>query len=134
MNNLFIAFSPIASLAGRILISALFIMGGVSKIQNYAGTAGYFESLGLPTFLLPAVIALEAVGGLAILLGWQTRFVAFLLAGFTLMTSFIAHSNFADQVQMLMFMKNAAIAGGFLFLVADGAGTISLDHKFSKSV
>lgn len=132
MNTLFASTAPITSLLGRILIAAMFVVAGLNKAGNYSGTAGYFESLGLPGALTPVVIALEVIGGLAIIVGWQTRLFALLLAGFTILASFAAHSDFSNQIEMLMFMKNVSVAGGFLFLVANGAGTLSLDHKFSK--
>jgi putative oxidoreductase len=78
------------------------------------------------------VIATELLGGLAIAFGWKTRAAAFLLAGYTLLTAFVFHNNFADQIQMIMFLKNVSIAGAFLTLLANGAGTLSLDHRFAK--
>ncbi len=75
------------------------------------------------------MIATEVLGSLAIILGWKTRIVAFLMAGFTLLTGFLFHNHFADQMQMIMFMKNVSIAGAFLLLTVHGAGPISLDSK-----
>ena len=86
-------------------------------------------SVGVPSGVLPLVIATEVLGSLAIILGWKTRIVAFLLAGFTLLTGIMFHNNFADQIQMIMFMKNVSIAGAFLLLTVNGAGPISLDNK-----
>lgn len=116
-------------LAGRIMMSFIFIMAGISKIGAYAGTQGYMESVGLPGMLLPAVILLELAGGLAILLGWHTRIAALLLAGFSIVSAVIFHANFADQIQMILFMKNIAIAGGLLFLVAGVTHDWSIDGK-----
>ena len=116
-------------LAGRIMMSFIFIMAGISKIGAYAGTQGYMESVGLPGILLPAVILLELAGGLAILLGWQTRIAALLLAGFSIVSAVIFHANFADQIQMILFMKNIAMAGGLLFLVAGATHDWSIDGK-----
>ena len=116
-------------LAGRIMMSFIFIMAGISKIGAYAGTQGYMESVGLPGMLLPAVILLELAGGLAILLGWHTRIAALLLAGFSIVSAVIFHANFADQIQMILFMKNIAIAGGLLFLVAGATHDWSIDGK-----
>jgi len=82
--------------------------------------------------LLPLVIATEVLGAAAIILGWKTRIVAFLLAGFTLLSAVIFHNNFADQIQMIMFLKNLSIAGGLLLLVVNGAGSISLDRRVAK--
>jgi putative oxidoreductase len=87
------------------------------------------SSVGVPKALLPLVIATEVAGALSIILGWKTRITASLLAGFTLLTAFIFHNNFADQIQMMMFLKNVSIAGAFLLLVANGAGPLSLDRR-----
>ena len=87
------------------------------------------DSMGVPGALLPAVIALELLGGLAILLGWQTRVVAFLLAGFCVVSAVIFHGNVGDQGQQIHFLKNLGLAGGFLLLVANGAGAWSLDNR-----
>jgi putative oxidoreductase len=114
---------------GRALMSAIFILSGIGKIGAYAATQGYMESKGVPGVLLPAVILLELGGGLAVLLGWQTRISAFLLAGFCLLSALIFHANFGDQMQSILFLKNMAMAGGFLFLVAGGAGAWSLDAR-----
>lgn len=121
-----------SELVGRTFLAAIFLLSGLGKIGAYAGTAAYMASAGVPGALLPAVIALEVVGAIAITLGWKTRLAALLLAGFTLLSGVIFHSNFADQIQMIMFMKNVAITGGFLLLVANGAGALSLDRRSQK--
>jgi putative oxidoreductase len=84
----------------------------------------------VPGALLPLVVATELLGALAIVLGWKTRVVAFLLGGFSLLSALIFHNNFGDQTQMIMFLKNVSIAGGFLLLVANGAGPLSIDKWF----
>ncbi len=122
----------LAELGGRVLLAALFLLSGVGKIGGYDATAGYMASVGVPGALLPLVIAIEVLGAAAIIVGWKTRIVAFLLAGFTLLSAVIFHSNFADQIQMIMFLKNLSITGGFLLLVAHGAGRISVDHRIAK--
>ena len=114
---------------GRVLISLIFIVSGVSKISNFAGTQGYMESVGVPGALLPVVIAVELLGGLAIVVGWHTRVAALLLAGFSLLSAVLFHANFGDQMQMIMFMKNLALAGGFLMIVSHGAGPYSIDKR-----
>lgn len=114
---------------GRILIALIFVFSGIGKIGQYAGTQAYMDSVGVPGFLLPAVIALEILGGLAIILGWHTRLAAFLLAGFSLLSAILFHSNFGDQMQMIMFLKNLALAGGFLMIVSHGAGPYSIDNR-----
>lgn len=119
-------------LSGRVLMSVVFIMAGVSKIGAYAGTQGYMESVGVPGGMLPLVIALEVGAGLAVLLGWQTRISAFLLAGFSVLSALIFHSDFGDQMQSILFMKNLAMAGGLLLLVANGAGSWSIDARLQS--
>ncbi|MDW4563086.1 MULTISPECIES: DoxX family protein [Aeromonas] len=122
----------VALLAGRILLALMFVMAGWGKIGGYAGTQGYMEAMGVPGFMLPLVILLELGGGLAIVLGLFTRSLSVLLAGFTLMAAFIFHYQPAEQMQMLMFMKNLSVAGGFLALAAAGPGAFSLDARLGK--
>ena len=129
MNKLY----PFADLAGRILISAIFILAGASKIGGYAGTQAYMESQGVPGALLPLVIATELGGGILVVLGLFTRYAALALAGFSMLAALLFHANFGDQMQQILFMKNFAMAGGFLFLVAHGAGAFSLDARRAKS-
>jgi len=121
-----------AEFVGRILLVVLFLMSGLGKINAYEATAGYMASMGVPAIALPAVIALEVLGAVAIVLGLKTRIVAAALAGFTLATGLVFHSNFADQVQLIMFLKNVSIAGAFLMLAANGAGAFSIDAKSAK--
>ena len=85
--------------------------------------------MGAPSFLLPFVILLEVIGGVAIVVGWQTRWTALSLAGFCILSALIFHSNFTDQNEMANFMKNVAIAGGFLLLFVNGPGAWSLDER-----
>lgn len=119
-------------LAARVLLSLIFLAAGASKITAYAATQDYMQSMGVPGALLPLVIALEIGGGLAVLLGFQTRLACWALAAFTLAAAALFHRQFADQVQMIMFMKNLAIAGGFLALSSSGAGPMSLDARFGR--
>ena len=121
-----------AAPVGRILIALMFVTSGFSKISGYAGTQGYMEAMGVPGALLPLVIAVELLGGLVVMLGWHTRIAAFLLAGFSLLSALLFHANFGDQMQMIMFMKNISIAGGFLMIVALGGGAYSLDNRLNK--
>ncbi len=118
-----------AAPAGRFLIAIMFVMSGIGKITGYSGTQAYMDSVGVPGALLPLVILLEVAGGIAIIVGWQTRLVALALAGFCVISAILFHANFADQTQMIMFLKNIAIAGGFLFLVANGSGAYALDNR-----
>jgi putative oxidoreductase len=119
-------------LFGRILLMSLFLLSGLGKIGAYAATAGYMASVGVPGALLPLVIAVELLGSIAIILGWQTRVVSLLLAGFTLASGVLFHNNFADQTQMVMFLKDLSITGAFLMLAANGAGALSLDARKLK--
>ena len=119
--------------AGRVLLAGLFLLAGLSKLGAYSATAAYMASAGIPGALLPVVIATEVFGSLAIILGWKTRVVATLLAGFSLLTALTFHTNFGDQTQMIMFLKNVSIAGGFLLLIANGAGRYSLDARLGKA-
>lgn len=120
-------------LVARILMPILFITAGWGKITGYAGTQQYMEAMGVPGFMLPLVILLEFGGGLAILFGFLTRTTALFTAGFTLLTAFLFHSNFAEGVNSLMFMKNLTISGGFLLLAITGPGAYSIDRLLNKS-
>jgi putative oxidoreductase len=122
-----IAAQNVADLLGRILLATIFLVAGFQKIGGYAGTQAFMESMGVPGMLLPLVIALEVGGAAAIIAGWRTRLTAFLLAGFSLLAAFVFHRVPGDQMQAVLFMKNIAIAGGFLLLVARGPGAWSLD-------
>jgi putative oxidoreductase len=119
----------LTELTGRILLAAIFLIAGINKVGGYAGTQGYMEAMGVPGVLLPLVIAFEVVGAIAIIVGWRTRLFAFLLAGFSLLSALLFHRALGDQTQFILFMKNVAIAGGFLLLVARGAGGWSLDAR-----
>ena len=119
----------VADLTGRILISAIFLLSGLSKIGGYAATQGYMAAMGVPGGLLPIVIALEILAPVAIIVGYRTRLAAFLLAGFSIVSALLFHRALGDQTQFIMFMKNFAMAGGFLFLVARGPGEWSLDAR-----
>lgn len=125
MSNLTSLSAPV----GRLFIAAIFLMAGLNKISGYEGTQSYMDAMGVPGALLPLVIALEVVGALAIIIGWKTRYVAFALAGFTLLSAVFFHADFGDQTTMIMFMKNIAISGGFLFLVSSGPGAYALDNR-----
>ena len=123
------AFIPYFNTAGRLMIAAIFLLSGLSKISGYEATQSYMESMGVPGTLLPLVIVFEIAAALAIIIGWQTRLFAFLLAGFSLVSAIVFHGNLGDQIQFIMFMKNVAIAGGFMFLTANGPGALSLDNR-----
>ena len=122
----------IADLSGRILISALFLLNGIFKISNYDGTVGWMESFGMPGILLIPAIILEIAGPVLIIIGYKTKLAAGLLSLFCIATAFIFHNDFANQMQLTSFLKNIALAGGFLILFVNGAKGFSLDNKFKK--
>jgi putative oxidoreductase len=121
--------NPFAHLAGRILLALIFILSGIGKISDPAGTAGFMESMGVPGLLVWPTIALEILGGIAIVIGFQTRIAAFALAAFSIAAAVIFHHNFSDQMQMIMFLKNFSIAGGLLLLAASGAMSFGVDCR-----
>ena len=122
----------LVDLVGRILISALFLLNGIFKTSNYEGTMGWMESFGVPGMLLIPTIILEIVGPILIIIGYKTKLAAGLLSLFCITTAFIFHNDFADQMQFTSFLKNIALAGGFLILFVNGAKGISLENKFKK--
>lgn len=127
------------NLIGRLLLVALFLPAGISKLTGFAGTVGYISSVGLPLPSLGAALALtvEIVGSLALLAGYGTRIAALVLAVFTLVASFFFHAYWsapADQVfvAQLLFFKNIAVVGGLLVLAAQGAAGWSLDARVAR--
>ena len=122
----------LADLIGRILISALFLLNGIFKINNYVGTIGWMESFGMPGILLIPAIVLEIAGPILIIIGFKTKLAAGLLSLFCLATAVIFHNDFSNQMQLTSFLKNIALAGGFLILFVNGARGFSLDNKFKK--
>jgi putative oxidoreductase len=123
----------IIQLLGRIMLALIFILAGVGKIQDPAGTVGYMQSMAVPGILLWPTIALEILGGIAIAIGYKTRLAAFALAGFTLLAAALFHSNFADKMQMIMFLKDIAIAGGLLLLAVGGRTAFCVDNRRSQT-
>lgn len=125
--------APAVVLAGRVLLSILFILAGFSKLTALTGTAGFFGSLGLPMPMVTATIVglVELLGGVAILVGFKTRIAAIVLAVFVLAATAIAHLDFSQAGNAMMLQKNLAIAGGFLLLAVLGAGPLSVDGRRS---
>lgn len=119
----------LAYLIARLLLMALFLVSGLGKLGNLAGTQGYMETMGVPGILLWPTIVFEIGSGLCILFGFQTRLVAIVLAGFSLVTAFVFHHNLGDATQQIMFLKNLGLAGGFLLLACTGAGRYSIDGR-----
>jgi putative oxidoreductase len=122
-------------LLGRVLIGAPFILSGLSKLATHEATVGYISSVGLP---LPEVgwiiaIVVELAGGLLLISGYRSRLVALVLALFALATAVFFHRNFADQNQMIHFLKNVMLAGGLLQIVYFGAGPMSIDASGNRA-
>ena len=120
----------ILDLVARILISALFLLNGIFKTSNYDGTVGWMEGFGIPGILIIPAIILEIVGPILIILGYKAKIAAGLLSLFCIATAVIFHNDFSDQVQLGSFLKNVALAGGFLFIFINGTKNFSLDKKF----
>jgi putative oxidoreductase len=129
INSITSVINTLSAPVGRLLISLMFLMSGLNKIGNYSNTSGWMESMGVSSYLLPLVIILEILAAIAIIIGWKTKIAAFLLAGFCIISGIIFHSDFSNQLEIIMFMKNIAIAGGFLFLVVNGPGNFSIDNR-----
>ena len=119
----------ILDLFGRILISSLFFLNGIFKINNYEGTVAWMESFGLPGFLIIPAILLEIAGPILIVIGYKTKIAAAALSLFCLTTALIFHNDFSNQMELISFLKNIALAGVFLFLVVNGAKGYCLDKK-----
>jgi len=121
----------VAPLIGRLLLAAIFLLSGISKVFAPGPTQAYIESAGLPAPLLAYIVALvvEIGGGILLVIGYQARLAALALALFCVVAAFGFHHNFADQNQMIHFLKNLAIAGGLLQVFAFGPGGFSLDRR-----
>lgn len=129
-NNL--SNTPIPAI-GRLLLAAIFLLSGLGKVMAPTASIGYISAMGLPfpTLAYAAAVAVEIGGGALLVLGFQARLVSVVLAIFTLVTAVAFHRNFADQNQMIHFMKNLAMIGGLLQVIAFGAGNFSLDARRS---
>ena len=121
-------YSPVI---GRVLIALIFVLSGLGKIMNFDGTLGFMQSVGIPftAFALVIVIAIELLGGIFLILGLKTKWVAGTLIIYTAIAALIFHTNFADQNQMAHFMKNLAIIGGLILIANYGPGRFSLDKN-----
>ncbi|HWV17951.1 MAG TPA: DoxX family protein [Rhodocyclaceae bacterium] len=129
------AFSSYAAALGRILLAAIFLLSGLSKLAAPAGTIGYIASAGLPfpELAYAGAVFVEVAVAIALIAGYQTRVVAAVIAVFSLVTAFGFHFNLADQNQFIHFFKNVAIAGGLLQIVAYGGGALSVDAWRARS-
>ena len=121
----------ILEVIGRIFLSALFLINGISKILYYEGTLEYMENFNVPGYLLIPAIIIEILFPILLIIGYKTRLSAIVLSLFTILLAVIFHTDFSNQMQLTAFLKNFAIAGGFLIIFVRGAGKYSMDHKLS---
>ncbi len=116
-------------LIGRIFISALFLISAFNKIFNLDGSIGWMEGFGVPGFLIYPGIAIEIILPVLVIVGFQARIAAGILAIFCLMTAFLFHLDFSSQSQLVSFFKNIGLAGGFLFIVVNGTKDWAVDKE-----
>ena len=121
----------VIEILGRIFLSAIFLINGVGKIFSYEGTIQYMENFNVAGNLIIPAIIVEILFPILLIIGYQTRFSALILSLFTLALAVIFHTDFSNQMQLISFLKNIAIAGGFLIIFVNSAGKYSLDHKLS---
>ena len=119
----------IVEILGRLLLSAIFLINGIGKIFNYEGTIQYMENFDVPGYLIIPAIIIEILFPILLILGYYTKFSALVLSLFTLALAVIFHTDFSNQMQLMSFLKNIAIAGGFLIIFVYGPGKYSIDHK-----
>lgn len=124
-------FKNIVDVISRVMLAYLFVVAGYGKLFSYEATAGYMQSMHVPSFLLPLVILLELGGGIAIIIGLFTRFTSVFIAIFSIVAAIIFHQG-NDSVNSLMFMKDVGLAGGFLLLAIHGSGKFSIDYVIKK--
>ena len=122
----------VLDLLGRILISALFLINGVFKISNYDGSVDWMESFGVPGILIIPAIMLEIIGPIMIIVGYKAKIAAGFLSLFCITTAIIFHNDFSSQIQLTQFLKNFAIAGGFLIIFAYGPNKYSIDYMLKS--
>ena len=122
----------IIEIIGRIFLSAVFLIAGVNKIFNYEGTTAYMESFGVPGFLYIPAIILEILFPLLIIIGYQTKISALIMAIFSVSLAIIFHTDFSNQMQVMSFLKNFAIAGGFIIIFINGPSRWSIDYMLKS--
>ena len=137
MDKIFNQGGPYFEILARVLLAQPFVLGALFKLNSYDIFLRDLDSHGIPAFLLPAVIFFEVIAGASVILGWRIRLWAFLLAGFCVLVSFTHHSFWLEEfpayyASRAVFMKNMGLAGGLLLFVRFGAGSLSLDAKFSN--
>ena len=118
---------------GRIFLSTLFLIEGTNKIFNYEGTIQYMENFGIPGYLAIPAIILEILFPLLLIIGYQTKIAALVMAIFTIVVAIIFHTNFDDHMQFITFFKDIAIAGGFMIILVNGSGRFSLDYTLKSN-
>ena len=119
----------IVEILGRLLLSAIFLINGIGKIFNYEGTIQYMENFDVPGYLIIPAITVEILFPILLIIGYYTKFSALVLSLFTLVLAVIFHTDFSNQMQLMSFLKNIAIAGGFLIIFVYGPSKYSIDHK-----
>jgi putative oxidoreductase len=122
----------IVELIGRIFLSVLFLINGISKIFNYEGTIEYMENFGVPGVLIYPAIIIEILFPILLIIGYKTRFSAIVLASFTILLAIIFHTDFSNQMQLTAFLKNFAIAGAFLIIFVYGPNKCSIDYTLKS--
>ena len=120
----------IIELIGRIFISLVFLIAGFGKIFSYENTIDYMESFGVPGYLLIPAIIVEILFPLLVIIGYKTKSSALILALFSLLLALVFHTDFSNQMQLMSFLKNLALSGGFLIVFINGAGKLSIDQRF----
>jgi len=120
----------IIELIGRIFISLVFLIAGFGKIFSYENTIDYMESFGVPGYLLIPAIIVEILFPLLVIIGYKTKFSALILALFSLLLALVFHTDFSNQMQLISFLKNLALSGGFLIIFINGGGKFSIDQRF----
>ena len=121
----------IIEILGRIFLATIFLINGVGKIFHYESTIQYMENFDVPGNLIIPAIIVEILFPILLIVGYQTKFSALILSLFTLTLAVIFHTDFSDQMQLISFLKNIAIAGGFLIIFVRGAGKYSIDNKLN---
>jgi len=122
----------IIELVGRIFLSVLFLFNGIAKIFDYEGTIEYMENFGVPGVLIYPAIIIEILFPILLIIGYKTRFSAIVLASFTILLAVIFHTDFSNQMQLTAFLKNFAIAGGFLIIFVYGPDKYSIDYMIKS--
>ncbi len=123
----------IIELIARIMLALIFVLAAVGKIMDPVGTTDYMQVMGVSTILFWPTVALELLGGIAIAIGYHTRLAASALAIFSIVTAVLFHSDLQDKMQMILFLKNIAMAGGLLLLATGKTTALSIDSKKEKT-